>query len=76
MKNSTKLKKSLAHVKWWVHHSSPGDHTVYHIGPSFFNEADRPTIARAFSQLAEQGAVLLTQRRVAPERYEYIATRC
>ena len=63
-------------LKWWLDSSSPGDSTIYHTGKSFFDEAARPPIAKAFWQLAEQGAVLLTQRRVSPERYEYIATRC
>ena len=66
----------LKQIKQWLDGANRGTSLVYHRGPSFFNEDDKPAVAKAFWQLYEQGAVLLTQRRVEEGVYEYIATRC
>lgn len=66
---------SVGQVRWWVENAKPGQSIVYHSGPSFFSEDQKPTVCKAFWQLYEQGAVSLTQRKIGHAEYEYIATR-
>lgn len=63
----------------WAHDAEPGDRAVYYVG---FAARDVPTMsARALQtvdtarSLYRQGAVTLTQRRLEPGRYEYIAVK-
>lgn len=71
----------------WLAHAVPGDGLIYHegllaldraCGPSSLPEATRSQLDRVAAralELAEDGAVLLVQRRVAEDRIAYIAIK-
>jgi hypothetical protein len=76
--------ETAAGLREFVRIAKPKQACIYHSGfllvdrvPSFDNEAWCVVreVADAAWQLYEEGKIVLTQRRLADDKYEYIATR-